>query len=348
MASIKEIAAAAEVSIGTVDRVLHNRGRVKPETAERVRQIAKELGYVPDEIGKALAIKKKKLNIGFMIPSSEQAPSEFYEDVKKGAMTETENLKKYDITVIFYSILFDFETGEDVYPVLTEEEWSELDGLVTLGGNSEQLQFILDEAERRKIPVTLYNMKADQGKYLAVVQCDYEKAGRMAAGLAAFMTGEKGKVGILSMDSDKVSSYVGRCNGFIHEIHNFYPDMEIVFNEVLKSDNYTADHSNKVADLLGKSPQADLIYVINPGNYRIFDAIRNSNDGKKRYVLTNDLTSKQRELVLNGEISMTISQDPESQGKKALRLLGDYLIYGQKPDTRVCYTNLTVHFKQNI
>lgn len=348
MASIKEIAAAAEVSIGTVDRVLHNRGRVKPETAERVRQIAKELGYVPDEIGKALAIKKKKLNIGFMIPSSEQAPSEFYEDVKKGAMTETENLKKYDITVIFYSILFDFETGEDVYPVLTEEEWSELDGLVTLGGNSEQLQFILDEAERRKIPVTLYNMKADQGKYLAVVQCDYEKAGRMAAGLAAFMTEEKGKVGILSMDSDKVPSYVGRCNGFIHEIQNFYPDMEIVFNAVLKSDNYTADHSNKVADLLGKSPQADLIYVINPGNYRIFDAIRNSNDGKKRYVLTNDLTSKQRELVLNGEISMTISQDPESQGKKALRLLGDYLIYGQKPDTRVCYTNLTVHFKQNI
>jgi DNA-binding LacI/PurR family transcriptional regulator len=37
--TIKDIARMAGVSIGTVDRVLHRRGRVKAETGERIRKI---------------------------------------------------------------------------------------------------------------------------------------------------------------------------------------------------------------------------------------------------------------------------------------------------------------------
>ena len=43
MATIKEIAALAGVSRGTVDRVLNNRGSVNPITAEKIREIAKAL-----------------------------------------------------------------------------------------------------------------------------------------------------------------------------------------------------------------------------------------------------------------------------------------------------------------
>ena len=41
MATIKEIAALAGVSRGTVDRVLNDRGAVNPETADKIRKIAK-------------------------------------------------------------------------------------------------------------------------------------------------------------------------------------------------------------------------------------------------------------------------------------------------------------------
>ena len=54
-ATIKQIAAAAGVSRGTVDRVLHNRSGVKPEIAVHVRQIAKDLGYEPNRAGRILA-----------------------------------------------------------------------------------------------------------------------------------------------------------------------------------------------------------------------------------------------------------------------------------------------------
>ena len=43
--TIKEIAERAGVSRGTVDRALNNRGRIKPEVAERILAIAKELDY---------------------------------------------------------------------------------------------------------------------------------------------------------------------------------------------------------------------------------------------------------------------------------------------------------------
>ena len=42
--TIRQIAEAAGVSRGTVDRALNNRGRIRPEVAERVRQIAEEMG----------------------------------------------------------------------------------------------------------------------------------------------------------------------------------------------------------------------------------------------------------------------------------------------------------------
>lgn len=51
MASMELIAAKAGVSRGTVDRVLHNRGQVKPETAEKVRTVMAELGLSAQYIG---------------------------------------------------------------------------------------------------------------------------------------------------------------------------------------------------------------------------------------------------------------------------------------------------------
>ncbi|MBP3217878.1 MAG: LacI family DNA-binding transcriptional regulator, partial [Lachnospiraceae bacterium] len=66
MVSIKDIAEKAGVSRGTVDRVLHERGRVSEETAQRIRALAEEMDYSPSEAGMALAAHKKKIRLGFI------------------------------------------------------------------------------------------------------------------------------------------------------------------------------------------------------------------------------------------------------------------------------------------
>ena len=55
---IKDIASMAGVSAGTVDRVLHNRGRVSEEALKKVKKALKKIDYQPNLIARSLASKK--------------------------------------------------------------------------------------------------------------------------------------------------------------------------------------------------------------------------------------------------------------------------------------------------
>ena len=50
--TVKEVARLAGVSIGTVDRVLHDRGGVSAETKSRIDEIITSLGYEPNLIAR--------------------------------------------------------------------------------------------------------------------------------------------------------------------------------------------------------------------------------------------------------------------------------------------------------
>lgn len=69
MVTIKKIADLCGVSRGTVDRVINDRGNVKPETRELVLNMAKQLGYKPNPAGKALSARKKHPVVGVLLSS---------------------------------------------------------------------------------------------------------------------------------------------------------------------------------------------------------------------------------------------------------------------------------------
>lgn len=56
--SIKEVAKLSGVSVGTVSRAFNNYPDIKPETRQRILQVAKELGYSPTLSAKNLSSKK--------------------------------------------------------------------------------------------------------------------------------------------------------------------------------------------------------------------------------------------------------------------------------------------------
>ena len=65
--TIREIAKVAKVTHSTVSRALNNSPLVKPETAERIRNIAELMGYRPNRIARSL--KQGNTNtIGLVIP----------------------------------------------------------------------------------------------------------------------------------------------------------------------------------------------------------------------------------------------------------------------------------------
>ncbi|HWC00099.1 MAG TPA: LacI family DNA-binding transcriptional regulator, partial [Bryobacteraceae bacterium] len=64
--SIKDVAKAAGVSHATVSRALHSSHLVKPETAKRIREIAQQLRYRPNAVGRSLATSRTQ-TIGVVV-----------------------------------------------------------------------------------------------------------------------------------------------------------------------------------------------------------------------------------------------------------------------------------------
>lgn len=88
--TLQQIAEAAGVSRGTVDRALKDRGRVNPEVAEKIKKIAQEMGYQPSRAGRALAMAKRNLKIGVILQSA-QTP--FMKMVLKGIVSANRKWK---------------------------------------------------------------------------------------------------------------------------------------------------------------------------------------------------------------------------------------------------------------
>jgi LacI family transcriptional regulator len=59
--TIKDVATRAGVSIATVSRALNDKGDVSVETRERVRKVARLVGYSPDPAARSLATQKTRL-----------------------------------------------------------------------------------------------------------------------------------------------------------------------------------------------------------------------------------------------------------------------------------------------
>lgn len=79
--SIRDVASAAGVSLGTVSNVLNDRGRVAPATAARVRAAIVELGFVRNDAARQLRAGRSR-TIGLVVL---EASNPFFADIARGA-----------------------------------------------------------------------------------------------------------------------------------------------------------------------------------------------------------------------------------------------------------------------
>ncbi|RKS75475.1 LacI family transcriptional regulator [Motilibacter peucedani] len=80
-ASVKDVAAYAGVSEGTVSNTLNRPSVVRPATREKVLRAIEALGFVPDESARALRVGRSRV-VGFV---ADDVSNPFYSDVARGA-----------------------------------------------------------------------------------------------------------------------------------------------------------------------------------------------------------------------------------------------------------------------
>ena len=83
---IKDIAEKSGVSVGTVDRVLHNRPNVSKSAREKVESVLNNINYQPNMYASALAYNKS-YTFYCIIPKHESEA--YWEEIEEGASTPT-------------------------------------------------------------------------------------------------------------------------------------------------------------------------------------------------------------------------------------------------------------------
>lgn len=367
MATIKEIAREAGVSIGTVDRVLHDRGMVNEQTKQRVLAVMKELNYQPNHVAQGLAVRKKKLKLHFLCPDTGKHP--FFLAVLNAAQKKAEELKQYGVEVTFSEVKLDsLLTPEKESGLWKEIE--EVDGLAMIGMDLPETTAFLNEVEKRGLPVVFYNADIPSRRRLAYVGCDYIKSGRLAAGLCALAGGEDARVciysegGVQGRDDEGqdeqwkemrsryakggtgIASHDERLKGFCQEMQERYPEMKVL--DIRSISDNQIDNYLSAQEMLQKYPDVNIVYVMNPADYGICEAVSRA-DGKHQVrIITNDLAEEQMKMIRKGIISATVCQEPEKQGRQPLDILFRYLAFGELPEEKMQYTNLSIHIVQNI
>lgn len=337
MTTIKEIADLAGVSRGTVDRVLNNRGSVNPKTAEKILGIVRAMDYRPNKAGTALAAQKKKYKIGVIL-FSEHNP--FFDEVMEGVREKSEEMRDYGITTLTRRVEFDADAQLAAIDELLAEG---IHGLMLAPYNHMRIQQKIDELMEQQIPVVTVNTDIDGSRRLAYVGSDFFRGGCIAAGLFALMTSGNVELGIIT-GSSNVLCHTERIQGLRRTLEQNYPRIQIA--EILENHDDEFESYALVKQLLMQYPRLDALFFTAAGVHGGCRAIQES--GRHPKVITFDEVPTTLEMMRNGVISATISQQPHRQGSGALDILFEYLTSGIQPEQEENYVELSVKIKESL
>ncbi len=343
MITIKDIANMAGVSRGTVDRVLNNRGKVKPETEKKIREIIEREKFVPSLAGKILAAYKREFRVMFIY--IKHINSLFFDNVYKAALTKAGEMKQLGMNIDFVPITeVSIESTIMTMESLLEKA-DEYDGYV-IPVVSSPFEMLVDKLIERKKPIVEYNGKYKINKVVGYVGCDYIRAGRIAAGIAALCSQNRGKIGIFTVTRQNMQSYYERMYGFENEISTKYPEM-IIKNRILHDKHMNEKFEAELVRMFEDS-EINVLYAVDPGDYSACEIARRIVKDRKIYIITNDLVAGQDIMLKKGVITATITQQPEVQGTESLQMIYDYLALGIKPADKIHYTDLNIIIDQSI
>jgi len=342
MATMKEIAAMAGVSRGTVDRVLNKRGSVNPKTEKAILEIAETLNYTPNVAGKNLAVRKKKLKIGFILFGTVDSNS-FFVDVIDGINSRAAELSDLGVTV---------EIRQDSY-YDPEQQVKNIEELVELGINGLAIAPLnagivaekLKELTQSGIPVVTANSDIPDCGRMAYVGSNYYRSGETAAGLMNLITNGNASIGIVS-GAKNVLCHSERIAGFTDYSKKNFPNLKIV-DTVMNNDSDEESFSVTKKMLLD-NPGINAMYLTAAGVCGACRAVKEMGLADKLSIVSFDATATTSELIKDGIISVTIAQQPKKQGEIPLDILFNYLCMGTLPEKEQNYTDIEIIIKESL
>ncbi len=351
--TMQKIAELTGVSRGTVDRVLNNRGRVKDEVAERVREAAREIGYLTKTeknqmnarqyLSSHTAVRK----IGVVTQLSEAS---FMLSIRRGFEEAAAEVKPYGIEVIVRECS-DVDEAQQC-GAIDELDGIGIDALAIMPVDGELVREKLNYMIQTKgTPVVTFNTDIVGVNRLAFIGMDNQQGGRVAAGLLGILMRGKGSVlGVIGDFSN--STNLGRINGFSEEITTGFPG--ITLTGVIPSMYERENVASIVRSAILNNPTLGGIAMVSNGQLGILDALEDEEvkkaisqreDRRRPYIVIYDLTPKNRMLLEKNMVDFVIDQNGYDQGYRSIMILAGFLNRGSEPAQEQIFTDITIRTK---
>ncbi|MBC8082718.1 MAG: substrate-binding domain-containing protein [Hymenobacter sp.] len=198
---IKDIAAKANVSVGTVDRVLHNRGRVSEDVRQKVLLMMKELEYEPNMIARTLG-SNRTYQLAALQPDHTLDP--YWQDPWNGIEKAARELKQYGINLTIYS--YDLAQVDSFLEQAEKATLSQPDGILIAPLFYRESLAFFDRWQQQRIPYVLFNTYVAEVSSLSYVGQDSYQSGFLAGKLVQFGQAEPGTFLIVHIAEDIANS----------------------------------------------------------------------------------------------------------------------------------------------
>ncbi len=318
---IKDIARMAGMSVGTVDRVLHERSGVSDSSKQKVEEILKKLKYQPNMYASALA-SNKKYTFACLLPAHNEG--DYWVNVEKGMEQAMHDFSDFNISLVidYYD---QYESGSFTLAAQKLLQ-SEPDGMVISPAIEKETEKIAQLLDRDHIPYVFIDSNIPHLHPLTFYGQHAQKSGHFAARMMKLMLqGEKELVIFRQINAGRLGSnqQLNREEGFRTYMKEHYPEVSML--EVNLYAKQPIEDEPILHEFFRMNPEVKHGITFNSKAYIIGEYMQKQ--GRHDFKLMGyDLLQRNVDCLKGGTIEFIIAQQPSMQGYNSIENLCSHLI----------------------
>ncbi|MDR2741016.1 MAG: LacI family DNA-binding transcriptional regulator [Treponema sp.] len=338
--TVKEIAGLAGVSIGTVDRVIHRRGRVAPATLVRVQKIIDQYEFIPNPLAGSLK-RNRAYRFIALLPKRNQDAG-YWSQALHGILEGAEEIAPLGVET---EILEYDRYNPREFQVLSDAVLEKKpDGLIFPPIRPEKTRVFINKIQDMGIPYIFFDADIPDMNPLCRIGQDPFKGGYLAGRLMRLFAGTiTDPVGILDAHGEDYH-ITRRRDGFVQYAQEYkFPVIVKEYSDF----RGTEISKEEIVFFMKKNTDIAGLFITNCMVHRASAALKSFKGRRKLILVGYDLISKNRRFLKDGDIDAIISQRPAEQGREAVRYLYQFVVLKKNIQPKVKIP-LDVYIKENV